>query len=103
MKNWSIGRKIGGAAGVSILALLVIGGFAYFNTLGLIATSDAVTHTHQMIEAGQGILAGVKEAENSEAQYLITGSRAYLEAFRTAGAAAGPAIQNIRTLTHNQN
>jgi methyl-accepting chemotaxis protein len=101
MTNWSVGRKISAAVAVGFACLLIIGVFAYSNTLKLIATADSVTHTHKMIEEGQGILSLVKDAESGQNGYLVSGGQQYLAPYRKAASSAAQTIQRVRSLTHN--
>jgi methyl-accepting chemotaxis protein len=101
MIHWSVGRKISGAVAVGFACLLVIGIFAYSSTIKLIATADSVTHTHKMIEEGQGILSLLKDAESGQNGYLVSGGQQYLAPFRKAESSAAQTIQKVRSMTHN--
>ena len=103
MSNWRVVTKIAAAVAVGFLCLLTIGAFAYTNTLNLIATAASVTHTYQMIEAGQAVGSLLRDAETAERGYLITGEQRYLAPYRNASAGIRASLDKIRGMTHNQN
>src|ERR1700685_4058799 len=101
MTEWSVGRKISAAVAVGCICLLVIGICAYNSTLKLIATADAVTHTHKMIDDGRAVLTLMKDAGAAQYAYLVSGDEPDLAPYRKAAASAAQSIQQIRAETHN--
>lgn len=97
--TWTIAKKISGVVAMELIFLLLIGILSYTNTRKMVTTDGWVTHTHQVLEAKEEILALLKDAETGQRGYLITGEQRYLEPYLQAKESIPTAIQKIRQLT----
>jgi methyl-accepting chemotaxis protein len=71
--NWTFGRKIAAGFALSLILLIAIGTVAYTNISKLTATSEWVTHTHDVLEHIAGVLSSLRDAETGQRGYVITG------------------------------
>jgi methyl-accepting chemotaxis protein len=97
--NWTFGRRIAAGFALSLTLLIAIGAVAYTSISKLTATSDWVTHTHDVLEHIAGVLSLLKDAETGQRGYVITGDEAYLEPYRTGSAGVLNVIKDLRQLT----
>jgi methyl-accepting chemotaxis protein len=97
--NWTFGRKIAAGFALSLILLIAIGTVAYTNISKLTATSEWVTHTHDVLEHIAGVLSELKDAETGQRGYVITGDEAFLEPYHTGSAGVLTVIKDLRQLT----
>jgi methyl-accepting chemotaxis protein len=97
--NWTFGRKIAAGFALSLILLIAIGTVAYTNISKLTATSEWVTHTHDVLEHIAGVLSLLRDAETGQRGYVITGDEAYLEPYHTGSAGVLNVIKDLRQLT----
>ena len=95
----TIGGKIGLGYGLALVGLAVVGGIAARGTYRLIATSHAVTRSHQVLEGVDRLLSALKDAETGQRGYLLTGKPQYLAPYRSAREEAPKAQERLRSLT----
>ena len=91
--------KIGLVLGLALLALVIVGVQSYRATTRLIADTRRVAYCQQVREEIQGLLAELHEAETLQRGYLLTGTSRYLEAYKSASAAAFAHVASLRRLT----
>ena len=87
--------------GALIAVLLVSGLLAYQNTRQLRVDAAWVTRSHQVLEALQGTLGAMTDAETGQRGYLLTGDPRYLEPYQAGEARAGERIQELRDLVRD--
>jgi PAS domain S-box-containing protein len=80
------------------LVSLAIGVFALIVLTRLGAARDAVTHSRDITQSLQTVLARLTDAETSQRGYLLTGSREYLEPGAGAAADVHRALASARRL-----
>ena len=97
--NWTFGKKIATGFGLSFVLLIAIGAVAYASINKLMSTSQAVTHTHEVLEHIAGMLSLLKDAETGQRGYLITGDASFLEPYRTGSGDALAMFKELRHLT----
>jgi methyl-accepting chemotaxis protein len=97
--NWTFGKKIAAGFALSLVLLIAIGAVAYTNISKLTATSERVTHTHEVLERIAGVLSLLKDAETGQRGYVITGDEAFLEPFRTGSGEVLNVVKELRKLT----
>ena len=97
--NWTFGRKIAAGFAISLILLIGIGTVAYTNISKLTATSEWVTHTHDVLEHIAGVLSMLKDAETGQRGYVITGDEAFLEPYHTGSAGVFNVLKDLRKLT----
>ena len=64
------------------VGILIISAISYHNTNGLLRNSGLDGRSHELIQLLGTIDAAMSEAEGMHRRYLVTGERAYLEAYR---------------------
>jgi methyl-accepting chemotaxis protein len=99
LQNWTFGRRLAAGFGLAGLTLMVIAVVSYRNIHTLIETDGWVTHTHQVRGELADLLSQVKDAETGQRGYIITGSEAYLEPYRSALSQIKPIVDDLRRLT----
>jgi methyl-accepting chemotaxis protein len=97
--NWTFGRKIAAGFALSLILLIAIGTVAYTNISKLTATSEWVTHTHEVLEHIAGIFSLLKDAETGQRGYVITGDEAFLEPYHTGSGGVLNMLKDLRKQT----
>ncbi|MGA0601570.1 CHASE3 domain-containing protein [Caulobacter sp. KR2-114] len=77
---------------LALLLASLVGLFVYNHAAALADARRWVSHTHEIIEENQRLLALIEDAETGERGYLLTEDPGYLEPYR-AGAAALPSAE----------
>ncbi|MBW4441646.1 MAG: response regulator [Plectolyngbya sp. WJT66-NPBG17] len=99
LKRLRIGTKIGATFGIGLAIFAIIGTISYSGTRQLIETSGWVTHTYQVLGELEDILSLIKDAENGQRGYLLTGEALYLDPYNLAVKNIQQKINNARQLT----
>ena len=99
LKRLRIGTKIGATFGIGLAIFAAIGVISYNGTRQLIDTSGWVTHTYRVLGELEDILSLIKDAENGQRGYLLTGEAPYLEPYNSASANLKPKVESLRQLT----
>ena len=97
--SWTFGRKIAAGFALSLILLIGIGTVAYTNISKLTATSEWVTHTHEVLEHIAGVMSLLKDAETGQRGYVITGDEAFLEPYHTGSGGVLNMLKDLRKLT----
>ena len=95
----TVGLRIVLGFAVVLVVQLVVGFFAYRTTTGLIANSDQVTHTHEVLGVLADLLSLLKDAETGQRGYLLTERIDYLEPYDKAGKEIALTLERLRKLT----
>ncbi len=82
--RYSLGQKIGSGFAAALLALAVIGVVSYRNTTSLLAHSEWVSHTHDVLESLQSLQIYVADAERGARGYYLTGDASNLDPYYAA-------------------
>lgn len=99
ISSWTFGKKIAAGFALSFVLLVAIGSVAYQSIGTLTHTSDAVDHTHLVLEHIASILSLVKDGETGQRGYVITGDSLFLEPYHAAVANEGLVTKELRALT----
>src|SRR5437899_1669534 len=86
------------------LALTVVGSIAigsYQITTRLLETTKLTTHTHEVLNAIEAARSAVRDVEDSQRGYIITGEEDFLGAFSHGDAAVRQGIGKLRWLTRD--
>src|ERR1700723_1614309 len=97
--SWTFGRKIAAGFGLSLILLIGIGTVAYTNISKLTATSEWVTHTHEVLEHIAGVMSLLKDAETGQRGYVITGDETFLEPYHTGSGDVVNQVKELQKLT----
>ncbi|HYH83734.1 MAG TPA: CHASE3 domain-containing protein [Longimicrobium sp.] len=81
------------------LLVLVFGAASYWGTVRERRSREAVTGSHQTVEALQAVLATAVDAETGQRGYLLTGDTAYLGPYRDAQQKVQAELGALRGLT----
>jgi methyl-accepting chemotaxis protein len=95
----SIGRKIGGAFGLLLLAFAFVGYVVYENTRQAIDDGQWVVHTYTVLDTIENTLLTSRQAEGGTLMYIITGDEAYLSVYRSAETKLNASIDDLARLT----
>jgi methyl-accepting chemotaxis protein len=97
--RWSIGRKIGSAFGVAVVAGIIMGAVSYRTTASLVASLGWVIHTHRVLDQLESLLATISDAQTGQRGFIITGEASYLQPYEAARGAADQNLRELRDLT----
>src|SRR5882757_11124927 len=97
--RWSIGTKIGGAFGLALVSMIVVGAVSYDSTAKLIDSAEWVRHTHEVLNGLDEVLSAMKDAETGQRGYIITGEARYLEPYQGARDAVDQKLKHLQELT----
>lgn len=84
------------------MALAILASVCVLTYRGMARTGqdrDWVTHTNQVMERLDAVLADATQAESAQRGYIITGDQGYLEPFRNAVELANQEEQQVRAMT----
>ena len=93
-------RRMGLLAG-ALLFLVVMVGVLYKDLEREEERQRSIDHAYQVLNASQHVWSTLQDAEAGQRGYLLTGEEPYLEAYRSATAAADAARETVRKLTAN--
>jgi signal transduction histidine kinase len=96
--RFSLGQKIGSGFAVALLALSVSGVVSYRSTTNLLAHSQWVDHTHEVLRNVRSLLTSVLDAEIGARGYYLTGEDSNLETYRAAKEQIPATVRTIRAL-----
>src|ERR1017187_4087044 len=97
--KYSLGQRIGSGFAAALLMLSVIGIVSYNSTTRLLANTDWVVHTHQVLENLQSLQTSVSDAQTGARSYYLTGEGPYLESYRSTVERVRAKVRTIRALT----
>src|SRR5258707_2640586 len=97
--KWSIGKKIGSAFGLALVAMMVVGAVSYDSTTKLVDSAEWVRHTHEVLNGLDEVLSAFKDAETGQRGYIITGEARYLELYEGAREVVDQKLKRLRELT----
>jgi CHASE3 domain len=81
-----LNRRVQGAFGTAILALLAVGAISYRGVIVSGESRQWVNHTHEVLERLQDLRLSVAEIEASYRGFALTGDESFLESYqRRAG------------------
>jgi signal transduction histidine kinase/CHASE3 domain sensor protein len=91
-------KHLGWAFAVALAVLASVCILSYRNTEGLIATQSQVTHTQDVIDRLDELVAETAEAESATRGYVLSGSTEYLGGFQSASSRIDASIRALRGL-----
>lgn len=99
MKFWTFERQI--TTGVLTLGLALVSAFAVSekNTEQLVATSQRVSHTQNVLDALDTLLVSLVNLETGVRGYIITGQESYLAPYYTSRSTINENLENLKNLT----
>lgn len=97
--NMKIGTRIIAGYCIVLLVFWVVGAIAYQSMNSLVASADAVAHSHEVKEASNQVRVNLLNAETGQRGYLITGEERYLEPYRNATREMDGNVARLRQLT----
>lgn len=86
---------------LSILILLIVGGYAYQSTKQYKSSSEWVSHTQEVINNAQSILLSVEDIETAQRGYVITADEKFLVPYKDGVAALPKAHLRLNQLVHD--
>jgi PAS domain S-box-containing protein len=96
---WSLTRGQTAAVALLVVALLIDAVLALHNIREVATSVQWVSHTHEVLGQVEQVLSTLKDAENGQRGYLLTGERPYLEPYAQAVARFPAQITRLRQLT----
>lgn len=95
----SVGLRIVLGFAIVLVVQLVVGFLAYRTTTGLIANSEHVTHTHEVLGAFADVRSLLKDTETGQRGYLLTEKVEYLEPYDSGRKEIAVSLERLRNLT----
>jgi signal transduction histidine kinase len=95
----SLGPRVIGAFALGLLALIVIGVVGVRSIRALVATSDWVAHTHEVLSTLASAQADVTTAEAARRGYALTGQEWHLDRYEAARTAVTSRLDHLHHLT----
>jgi PAS domain S-box-containing protein len=96
---WSLTRGQTAALALLVAALLIDAVLTLHNIREVATSVQWVSHTHEVLGQVERVLSTLKDAENGQRGYLLTGERPYLEPYEQALARFPAQITRLRQLT----
>ena len=96
---WSLTRGQTAAVALLVVALLIDAVLALHNIREVATSVQWVSHTHEVLGQVEQVLSTLKDAENGQRGYLLTGERPYLEPYEQALGRFPAQITRLRQLT----
>jgi len=93
-----LGLKIVVGATLVALSLVALSWIHDVNTLRLLEANRRVLHSQSVLQALEGVLASLRDAETGQRGYLLTGREPYLTPYTAAVSAVGPQVEALRAL-----
>jgi PAS domain S-box-containing protein len=87
--------------GIALTTLIVIGYLYYLNVRAMNDFDRMVERSHAVILKLEGLLSAMKDVENGEHIFTITGEESYLEPYRAAIGQIDRHLASLKTLTNN--
>lgn len=97
--KWTIGTKIGGAFGLVLAILLVLGIASYRSTGDLIAASDLRRQTFEVLAQSGEVYSLLRDVEATQRGFALTGDEVYLEPYNAALGRIDADLQTLRRQT----
>jgi two-component system cell cycle sensor histidine kinase/response regulator CckA len=86
------------ALALTFVVVLALGIVTYHNTTVLVSTDALVAHTYRVREVAEAVLSSLKDAENGQRGYLITGDEDYLKPFDEGSKLLKSKLAELRTM-----
>jgi CHASE3 domain sensor protein len=97
--SWSFGRRIAAGFIICFMLLVIIGTVSYRCIEKLSVNGNWVTHTHVVLERIADVVQKLRDAEDGQRAYFITGDDAFLRPYESAPREIADIIQELRQLT----
>src|SRR5215510_773897 len=101
LRNWTFGRKVGGAFAVTVFALVVVAITGFRSARSLIANDQLVAHTHLVRREIAALLAFVADAESAGRGYALAGAADFLEPYSNALTSIDKTYRELHELTRD--
>jgi methyl-accepting chemotaxis protein len=83
-RSWTFGKKIAAGFALSFVLMAMVGVLAYRSINTLSNTSQAVAHTHLVLERLADVLNVLQDAEIGGRGYIITGDESFLQPYQSS-------------------
>ena len=96
--RWNIGRKLATAFAVPAVLSATVAITSYRGLVTNVEDVRWVTHTYDVLQTLDGVIASLADAETGQRGFLLTGTDAYLEPYAQGTAAATSDVERLSTL-----
>ncbi|WP_316790312.1 response regulator [Pedobacter frigoris] len=101
MKEISLRNNLRIGLGISLLILFITSLASYLSIKNLIASSDMVAHSNQVMNNLDGVISTLKDAETGQRGYLLSGEAVFLEPYQGAKEKALDMLGNVAIETQD--
>lgn len=98
-QDWTFGRRVATAFGLTGLILAVVAAVGYFSTSRLVETDQWVKHTYEVRQGLSELIFLFSDAESAQRGYVLTGKPEFLEPYRNAMSKTPEVYGRLRQLT----
>ena len=98
LNRFKLHTKIGASFGLGLAIFTTIGLIIYRGATQTIETTRWETHTYQVLSELDSLLSTIKDAENGQRGFVITGSPEYLQPYESASQVVDQKISQLRRL-----
>jgi methyl-accepting chemotaxis protein len=99
--SWTVGKKLAAGFGLALLLLFLVAGVSLWSIGVLVETSSWVTHTHEVLENLESVVALLKDAETGERGFLLSRSEFYLQPYYSAREKLPKKVERLHQLTRD--
>lgn len=99
--RFSKDRRIWAGFAVAVAVLVTVGGLLFWSISGQTNMATWVSHTHEVLESMDHLVAYLSDAENAKRGYVLSGQDRYLFHFQTATTRAERALHDLRELVRD--
>jgi methyl-accepting chemotaxis protein len=97
--NWTVGRRLFAAFGLSAITLVVVAVASYVNTTRLIENDVLVDRAHEIRFRFTDLLSDLLDSAMSARGYVISGDESYLQPYNSAITRVPTTLQKLNSLT----
>jgi methyl-accepting chemotaxis protein len=97
--NWTVGKRLVTAFGLSALTLILVAVFAYLNANATIDNEKWVDHTYQVRFKLAGLLSDFIDGETGIRGFVLTGNESYLDPYKDSLTTISNTFNDLRRLT----
>jgi methyl-accepting chemotaxis protein len=97
--RWNVAAKLGVGFGAALFVMLLVGIVSYRTTILFIDASAIQEHTYEVLAQIDGALLGLRDIENGQRGYLLTGEESYLAPYSSGISQSERSVQELRRLT----
>lgn len=97
--TWKVGAKLGAGFAIVLAIFVIVAMVSHRGVVNLVEAGDTREHTHQVLNDIVQMRAALRDMDNGQRTFMLTGDEPFLEAWRAAQGGIRQALQGLRGLT----